>query len=181
MKKLLVVVSVLLSAFAFVPSGASAYEFYGVPRFDHSCLTTDGSPILVQELDAWAAVSGVKNCGVDHVHPDIVLSLPSEVMAQSWANTDEIGTTLSYPKKDNPEFLDFCAIVIKKEFIDNPHTIGHEMGHCFGLGHSTDMMALMYANQWNTSGLPNADDAAGARIIFPLSPLPMKFHAFIII
>lgn len=99
------------------------------PKF---CFTHDDVPEITAALVEWRSVSGVMDCGVS-ARPDIHL-LP-------------LGTPLYNPLfgAQTTSYSDgTCVLVFREDMIHDEHVWLHEIGHCLGLGHSTDPHSVMY-------------------------------------
>ena len=132
---------------------ATAYELNSA-RWDHDCLTHDSE--LSEAFAQWAAVSSVQDCGV---------ATPADIrIAGQLFDPSLAGGASTFLKA--PGIIDHCEIALAANYRDSAAVKLHEVGHCLGLGHSTDPAAVMWAVNSPAKLRPMADDIAGAVAIW---------------
>lgn len=151
----------------------SAYTLTG-SKWDHKAITYScGNPALAQAVKDWAAVSALEDGGCS-ANPDIILQV-----VDPWpygANIAGVAGWASVGGKTTG-----CVISVKPTGVAHMGVITHEVGHCLGLGHSSEAFnepnaayrnASMYYACCNTIG---ADDRAGIVALYgPEPPPPLR-------
>lgn len=122
------------------------------------CFTTDGAPQIVAALDKWAAVSGVRNCGVS-ASPDVYLLRERP----AWALNGYPGSTLG------------GAVFLERDQLGNEALALHEVGHALGLPHSASRLAAMSSIPAGVFLYPQPDDIAAITALYGARTAPLRY------
>lgn len=156
----LLILLLVAPIFLWAPAPAEA-------KPNHSAITHDGTPEIVAAIRAWGQFADITDGGVS-AHPDIYLGPPGVapgVAAGASGTAETLGAT--------------CRIrVVPGDLAHNRNLFRHEVGHCLGLDHSPDPLAIMAADTDDTHDF-RPDDIRAIRAIYGRRPMPFRLHIVI--
>ncbi len=117
-----------------------------------TCFTHDQA--LTDALDTWAAVSGVRDCGIGG---DIRLRI---VPSAHFLGSGTIAGAEDYHA--------YCDVVVSAEYATDRAVLAHEVGHCLGLEHNA--AGIMHDPASTTTA--SVADRAAIQALY--GPLPMR-------
>jgi predicted Zn-dependent protease len=152
--------------YEFEPEVTAAYTTFG--KWAETCFTwvAEEPEVFKWAIDEWAKHANVTDCG-NTANPEILMFWDygiTQIGWLGWASMSGNGTNLTA-----------CTIGINANSylarLSLKAVMAHELGHCFGLGHSEYNDQLMSEYCCAPFG---ADDIAGIQALYgpPLTPLP---------